>query len=371
MRILVASGSREERAFLRAALERLGYPREATPLASTGIEAIEALRVPHAIDLVVSDWELPGAKGFALLAGLRELTGGRDVSVLFCAGHRERTNAETPEWKGVIDFLERPLTEATFVEKIRWMEGEIETRRIQELARKSERPAPSDLPFFLRIPAGALQEFLRQAVQGTYEAGRTFIAAGEKVDFLHVVTGGSCEVAGRVLGTGDCLGETAFLAERPQHAEVRVRTRLHVSSLSRPKLADLIRRHPTMERLLAELLDPAEAPPQSMSNSEFRSPQGAVTFLEVVQVLQRSRESGTLLVRGQAERGGLTMRAGEVSHAWVGNVEGEEAFHQMVDWSAPTVSFTSGPVSSTQTIGRTTMGLLMQAVERLEASGCP
>ncbi len=369
MRVLIAGDSRAERELCRGVLENLGYAPQDILVATSGPESVESVRSSApGVDLIVADWRLPGSEGYALLRGLKRIPGGRQVGVLYCLSHEERVAADPPFRWETLDFLERPVTESSFREKIRKLEGEIETHRIQELSRKKEDRSPDDLPFFLRIPSPAMQGFLGMAVQGTYEAGTTLIQEGEKVEFFYIVTAGSCQEAGRNLGTGDCVGASSFLSGKPHAGAVVARSKMRVASLSRSRMAEFLRRHPAVEAHLAELLAPDEVPEKSTTDSEFRVTQRAVCLSDVVQVLQKSRETGTLLVAQGSERGGVTIRGGEIRHAWLGKKTGEEAFVEIAGWATPTFSFTSGKSDHAETITRTTMSLLMETAARLQES---
>jgi CheY-like chemotaxis protein len=371
MKVLLADSHPSECELFRGVLKKLGHAQPNILVVPSGRDTIEAVRTAGC-DLVVADWGLPGSEGYALLRGLRKIPGGRGVAVLYCLSRADRAAADpVPPWE-VLEFLERPLTPESFLLKLRKLEGEIETRRIQERSRtllESAGGGRDGLPFFLQIPSAAMQDILDLAVHGTYPEGSTFIAPGEKVEFLNVITAGSCEADGRILGTGECIGGGSFLSRKPHHGAVRVRTKMHVASISRSRLAELVRRHPTLEGPLAELLSPADVPPKSTTDSEFRESHAAVSLPDVIQVLQRTRETGTLLTRQGSVRGGVILRSGEVRHAWTGSLTGPEAFHTLAGFQNPTFSFTSGATEGPRTVTQSTMSLLMETMGRLEESG--
>lgn len=186
------------------------------------------------------------------------------------------------------------------------------------------------------------------------------MAAGERVDFLHVVTSGEAEVGGRVLGTGDCAGEVSFLTGAGAEAEVLARTRVRLASFPRLRLGELLRRHPCLQRHLAALVTRTTAPE---GDSEFRGSLSALSFPDVVQYLQMSRRSGRLRLRRQGESGGGgEFTAVEAVHAWAGGLEGESAFRALAGWKGAAFDFESGPPGGSVSIATPTSRLLLEAL---------
>jgi two-component system, chemotaxis family, protein-glutamate methylesterase/glutaminase len=73
-------------------------------------------------------------------------------------------------------------------------------------------------------------------------------------------------------------------------------------------------------------------------------------------------------VRSGLQRGLICFRQGEIIHAETGNIEGEEAFYQILSWELG--SFDSDEESPrAETIQENWDFLLMESMRRLETSG--
>jgi two-component system KDP operon response regulator KdpE len=72
LRVLIVEDDSDLRIALSEYLQTLGYQ---VHLADHGDRALE-LAAQHPVDLIVLDWQLPGATGVPLLSGLRKLTTG-------------------------------------------------------------------------------------------------------------------------------------------------------------------------------------------------------------------------------------------------------------------------------------------------------
>ena len=84
-RLLVVDDDEHTRILLRDLCEASGYR---VAVAQDGLEALELLAAGD-VDLVLLDVMLPKKDGFAVLADLRQLPGGRELPVILCTAMRD------------------------------------------------------------------------------------------------------------------------------------------------------------------------------------------------------------------------------------------------------------------------------------------
>jgi hypothetical protein len=65
----------------------------------------------------------------------------------------------------------------------------------------------------------------------------------------------------------------------------------------------------------------------------------------------------------------MYFQGGEVTHAWVGDLKGEDAFFRMSAWTKARFGFNSVPRKEPHTVEQPTMTLLMEAMRRIDEAG--
>jgi hypothetical protein len=97
--------------------------------------------------------------------------------------------------------------------------------------------------------------------------------------------------------------------------------------------------------------------------------QGSIQELPVPDIIQLVSVSGKTgmftLVRG-AERGYIYLRNGQMIHARVGDLAGEEAIYALAIWSSGDFQFSPGEEPDTVSIEKSNTSLLMEAARRLD-----
>ncbi len=76
--------------------------------ASTGLHAKMKLSSGTKIDVIVSDYKMPGMNGLDLLSFVRQLGQGQ-IPFIMITGHMEKTTVERAVQGGVTDFLLKPF----------------------------------------------------------------------------------------------------------------------------------------------------------------------------------------------------------------------------------------------------------------------
>lgn len=97
--------------------------------------------------------------------------------------------------------------------------------------------------------------------------------------------------------------------------------------------------------------------------------QGSIQELPVPDIIQLVSVSGKTgmftLVRG-VERGYIYLKNGQMVHARVGDLVGEEAIYALAIWSSGDFQFSPGEEAETATIQKSNTSLLMEAARRLD-----
>ncbi len=97
--------------------------------------------------------------------------------------------------------------------------------------------------------------------------------------------------------------------------------------------------------------------------------QGSIQELPVPDIIQLVSVSGKTgmftLVRG-VERGYIYLKNGQMVHARVGDITGEEAIYALAIWSSGDFQFTPGEEADTVSIEKSNTTLLMEAARRLD-----
>lgn len=107
--------------------------------AQDGVEALDKLSADPAIDLVVTDINMPRMDGLALLERLQEKS--EDLSTIIVSAYGDMSNIRTAMNRGAFDFLTKPIDfadlETTIAKTIRHIELLREARRRQTAAEKA------------------------------------------------------------------------------------------------------------------------------------------------------------------------------------------------------------------------------------------
>ncbi|MEM9732814.1 MAG: sigma-54 dependent transcriptional regulator [Pseudomonadota bacterium] len=184
-----------QRRLLDNVVTRMGHR---TLLLEGGAEALEALRVPHGVDLVVLDVMMPKVDGLTVLSKLREAGNAVPVVVQTAKGSMEM--AVDAMRRGAQDFLVKPVAPERLkvtldnALKVTVLEGVVETLRksahgtftfddmvgasptMEQVRRLGRRVARSSIPVLIEGESGVGKEIIAKAIQGESDrAGKPFV----------------------------------------------------------------------------------------------------------------------------------------------------------------------------------------------------
>lgn len=111
--ILVADDSSTMRKIILRSLQAVGV--DSAIEAQDGTEAIEKFK-PGEIDLVLTDWNMPGKTGIEVVQDIRSRD--KDVPIIMITTEAEKTRVVQAIEAGVSDYLVKPFTADTLREKL-------------------------------------------------------------------------------------------------------------------------------------------------------------------------------------------------------------------------------------------------------------
>ncbi|HET6545449.1 MAG TPA: response regulator [Rhodanobacteraceae bacterium] len=117
LKILVVDDFSTMRRIIRNLLGELGFGAANIREADDGTTALDALRA-GGVDLVVTDWNMPGMSGIDLLRAIRADAELKSLPVLMVTAENTRAQIIAAAQAGVNGYIVKPFTAATLGDKI-------------------------------------------------------------------------------------------------------------------------------------------------------------------------------------------------------------------------------------------------------------
>lgn len=111
MRVMIVDDSRAMRMVVRRSLRLAGIPTTRVVEAGSVAEALRLLRRTP-VDLVLCDWNMPGANGLRLLEALQQEPCWASVSSVLVSAEQDPRLVDDARRRGVGSFLAKPFTPA-------------------------------------------------------------------------------------------------------------------------------------------------------------------------------------------------------------------------------------------------------------------
>jgi hypothetical protein len=96
----------------------------------------------------------------------------------------------------------------------------------------------------------------------------------------------------------------------------------------------------------------------------FQGSLNELPLADIVQLVAVSGKTGMFSMTCAAEKGYVYIQNGQITHARVGEIEGEDAIYALALWSQGTFQFSPGVESDARTISRSNTNLLLEAARR-------
>src|SRR5919112_3390794 len=87
---------------------------------------------------------------------------------------------------------------------------------------------------------------------------------------------------------------------------------------------------------------------------------------DIIQLVSVSGKTGKFTLTREADRGYIYLKGGQMVHATVGELIGEEAIYSLAIWNQGDFQFNPGEETDRQTITKSNTNLLMEAARRLD-----
>ncbi len=87
---------------------------------------------------------------------------------------------------------------------------------------------------------------------------------------------------------------------------------------------------------------------------------------DIIQLVSVSGKTGKFTLTRDADRGFIYLKGGQMVHATVGELIGEEAIYSLAIWNSGDFQFNPGEEADRQTIAKSNTNLLMEAARRLD-----
>ena len=139
VRVLVADDIGTVRAVVRNLLISLDVNRLGIFEASDGAAALKLL-ADERPDLIITDWNMPGASGLDVLSAARELD--KKVRVLMLTSNNERDQVIDAIRQGADDYVLKPFTRTQLLDKLAFWLNKVETSAASDAVGSETRPAP-------------------------------------------------------------------------------------------------------------------------------------------------------------------------------------------------------------------------------------
>ena len=110
MHVLIVDDSKIMRQILCRAIKKLGYSDLVITEAANGIEALDVFR-NQALDLILSDWNMPEMDGMGLLQAIR--TENPNIPFGFITAQSTSALRESAQYYGAHFLLSKPFTPET------------------------------------------------------------------------------------------------------------------------------------------------------------------------------------------------------------------------------------------------------------------
>jgi CRP/FNR family cyclic AMP-dependent transcriptional regulator len=237
------------------------------------------------------------------------------------------------------------------------------------------------VPIFSPLPGPCLEKIIPLLQLRRVKAGTDIIRQGDVGESLFIITKGEVLVVreGRqqdeeVLATlpeGESFGEMSLISGEAISATIRAKGPVTLLVLSKRDFVPLLRDNPSLNvyftKLLTQRLAQANSRIMDMLDRGIQGNLRTFTIPELIQTLALNRRTGILAITDKHAKAEVHIQKGAVAEAFLGDIEGEQAFYRLLEWKEGQFQFQPAEtIPSTKKINKDTMQLLMEGLRRLD-----
>ena len=235
------------------------------------------------------------------------------------------------------------------------------------------------LALFKTLPEEDLLNLAELVEVREYPEGSQIIRKGEPGLHLYVIFSGRVEIlndsglAEAEFGPGEMFGESSILSGEPVTNTVRTRETCQMVQLSYKNFRHIMHQFPVLQEFIYKLLVQrlAEASQQRAVEvvSGLAGKVAEISPVELSQMINSNQKTGILRIEtGTGSKAALFFNDGELIHAEIDGMTGENAFYQCLRIKDGSFQFTSGLTASQRTkkiIGGF-MALILEGMKQLD-----
>jgi CRP-like cAMP-binding protein len=239
------------------------------------------------------------------------------------------------------------------------------------------------LSFLEQLPAPVLRALKERSVLRNFTAGAIILEGDTPASEFHVVLKGTARIAtpgsdGRVielnvLRRGDCFGEMSILTGAATSNRVEAVDVCMTLVMPRAALQKLVVDFPVLSiilyRMLSKRIRTSNQRLFQLLAPTLLGDLAHLNFIDLAQTIHTSRLSGILQVEDKTKRiARFGFNEGHLLYAEVPPFKGLDAIDDVVRWKSGSFRFASGEVIPPANLDGDTMGLLLDAMRRLDES---
>jgi predicted Zn finger-like uncharacterized protein len=235
-----------------------------------------------------------------------------------------------------------------------------------------------DFAIFKSVEEHNVNEFISHLRLDTYVVGETILKKGEPGRNLYIVVSGKVEVVGdddmsiALIDKGEVFGEMSLLSGNPVGASIKVREAATVLYISAKDFRKILNKSPSLQMYFTRLLARRMGEINMARSEEFSSGMtGKLSEMppsELFQTFNMNQKTGVLSLQLTDETAALTFREGGLIRVQYNDMEGVEAFYELLKLKKGRFKFTPGlkpEDMETPELGDF-MHLLMEGLRRID-----
>ncbi len=239
-------------------------------------------------------------------------------------------------------------------------------------------------PFLKRLSLDLNDELHFIGIEKKYTDGVAILQQGVVAQQLLILTHGMASIVVRrngeesLIGSvseGDFFGEYSLLTGLASDFEARAVGDCTVLSINQKEFYSLVLKRPALFRIVAKLVsEKFKAAAITIENELSRGILGKLSMIplaDLVQTLNQSRRTGTLVIHNRTEQAFFQFMNGAVVSAVCGKLRGENAFYNVLGWDDGEFCFEPGEPFEVKpdrdgAVNIDTMGLMMEGMRRVD-----